>query len=514
MRLLQAIDIGSNSVRSIVVEVPVGGSHRVIDDERAMTRLGLGLDTTGMLDGEAMSQTVAALKAMTDIGRSLGVTDVRAIATESVRRAANGQEFLARLHDDAGLDVEVISESEEGYLIWLSAASLTRDMPFSVVLDIGGGSVEIVQSVSNQPDSIVSLRLGARVMSERFVTQDPISDASFKALKRYVRQSLREGVTPLEPSAPMIVCSGGTITGIAAIVGSMGGHRVESLHGAEISRAEVMQLLGILSHSTSKERASLPGVNPERADIMLAGTLVLAEVLKFFGAKSVLVNGKGIREGIVLDTLAREGAIDPVPDRTSTVHELGRRYRYDRNHAEQVRALACTLFDQLQVPLGLDPAKRPLLESAATLHDVGYYISYDRHHKHSYHLILHSGLPGFTRRELAMIAAIARYHTKALPKRGHAELASLEPADRVTVRSLAAILRLADGLDRGRSGRVRSVEASDDATTTRLRVIGRGDLYAELYGVERKKDLYEETFGRHIEVDMQSQQPSRGGSDA
>ena len=506
MRLLQAIDIGSNSVRSIVVEVPVGGSYRVIDDERAMTRLGRGLERTGGLDSEAMEQTLSALQAMTDIGRSLGVTDVRAIATESLRRASNSQEFLGRLRDQIGLDVEVISEAEEGYLVWLSAASLTKDMPFSVTLDIGGGSVEVVQSLTGEPDSIASLRLGARVMSERFVTEDPISGPSFKRLKRHVRRSLRDGVNPIEPSAPMIVGSGGTITSIAAIVGSMGGRRSESLHGAEISRAEVMQLLGTLSHSTAEERASLPGASPERADIMLAGTLVLAEVLKLFGAKTVIVNGKGIREGIVLDTLAREGVIDPLPDRTSTVHDLGRRYRYDRHHAEQVRMLACSLFDQLQLTLGLDTSKRPLLESAATLHDVGYYISYDRHHKHSYHLILHSGLPGFTRRDLAMIAAIARYHTKALPKRGHIELASLEPADRVTVRSLAAILRLADGLDRGRSGRVTSVEVDDDGTTTLLRVSGAGDLHAEIYGVERKKDLYEEAFGRQIGISVRSQE--------
>ena len=500
MRLIQAIDIGSNTVRSIVVEVPVGGPHRVVDDERAMTRLGKGLDATGVLGAEAVDETVTALKAMMDIGRSLGVGEVRAIATEAVRRASNGRELLDRLCEEAGLDVDVVSEEEEGRLVWLSAASIAKDMPFAVILDIGGGSVEVVQASRGEPVSIVSLRLGARVMSERFVTEDPISDASFKKLKRHIRREIRGAVTPLEPGVVTIVGSGGTVSSIAAIAGAMCGKRYESLQGVEISRAAIMQLLGILSHSTAEQRLALPGASPDRSDIILAGTLVLAEVMKLFGASKLIVNAKGIREGIVLDTLLSDGAIAPLPDAMQTVRDLGHRYRYDRGHAEQVSRLAMDLFDQLAGPLGLDPATRPILEAAATLHDIGYYISYDRHHKHSYHLILHSGLPGYTQRELAMIAAIGRYHTKALPKRSHAELSGLEPSDRALVRSLAAILRIADGLDRGRGGRVLSVKAADDGTTTRLDVIGAEDLHAELYGVEKKKDLYEEAFGRRVVV--------------
>ncbi len=500
MRLLQAIDIGSNTVRSIVVEVPVGGAHRIIDDERAMTRLGKGLEGTGALDPGAIDETVSALKTMMKIGRSLGVTEVRAIATEAVRRASNGQQLLDRVRDEAGLDVEIVSEEEEGRLVWLSAASIAQDMPFAVVVDIGGGSVEVVQAVRNEPVSAVSLRIGARVMSERFVTEDPISDKSFKALKRHIRRSLRERVTPLEPAVETIIGSGGTVSSIAAMAGGMRGKRYESLQGVEVSRADVMQLLGILSHSTTVQRLSMTGAAPDRADIIVAGALVLAETMKLFGASRLLVNSKGIREGIVLDALLSDGAIRPVPDTMQTVRDLAHRYRYDRDHAEQVCRLSLELFDQLAVPLRLDPDTRPLLEAAATLHDIGYYISYDRHHKHSHHLILHSGLPGFTQRELAIIAAVGRYHTKALPKRGHVEIARLEPTDRALVRALASILRIADGLDRGRGGRVLSVQAHDDGITTRLDVEGVDDLHAELYGVERKKDLYEETFGRRVVV--------------
>jgi exopolyphosphatase/guanosine-5'-triphosphate,3'-diphosphate pyrophosphatase len=485
-----------------VVEVPVGGAHRVIDDEKEMTRLGAGLDATGVLDTEAVERTVIALKAMMDIGRSLGVTDVRAIATEAVRRAANGQEFVDRLLSEAGLKIEIISAEEEGRLVWLSAASLAKEMASSAVVDIGGGSVEVVQALGGEPVDIVSMRVGARVMTERFVTADPVSDDSFKKLKRYVRKALGCSVAPLEPSMPVLIGSGGAVTSIAAVVAGMRGRRYESLHGLHIERSEVMQLLGILSHTTTEQRLAMPGMPPERVDIVLAGTLVLAEVLKLFSAGGVLVNARGIREGIVLDTLASDGAVDPVSDYMRSVRDVGARYRYDRHHAEHVTELALSLFDQLTEPLHLDPSGRRLLESAAMLHDIGYYIAYDRHHKHSYHLILHSRLPGFTQRELAMAAAIARYHTKALPKRGHESWTAIEPADRATVRKLAAILRIADGLDRGRGARVESVTVSDDGAITHFDLETSADLHAELYGVEKKKDLFEETFGRTVELSI------------
>ena len=500
MRLLQAIDIGTNSVRSIVVEVPVGGTHRIIDDEKEMTRLGQGLDATGRLDPDAVERTISALKAMMDIGRNLGVTEVRAIATEAVRRAANGEELVQRLHEEAGLDVEIISAEEEGRLVWLSAAALTKDMPASIVVDIGGGSVEIVQAIGEEPVSIVSMRLGARILTERYLAEDPPSDASFKKLKRHVRRKLRDSVAQLQPGIPTLIGSGGAITTIASLVAGMRGKRYESLQGVQIERPELMQLLGILSHSTSNQRLSMPGMPAERVDIIVAGALVLAEVLKLFSASAVLINARGIREGIVLDTLASDGAIDSAPDHMQAVRDVGRRYRYDRQHAEHVTLLAESIYDQLAEPLHLDPSKRQLLESAAMLHDIGYYIAYDRHHRHSYHLILHSGLPGLTRREIAMVAAIARYHTKALPKRSHESWAAIEPADRATVRELASILRIADGLDRGRGARVRSVVVHDDGSVTRFELQSDVDLHAELYGVGKKKDLFEETFGRRAEI--------------
>jgi exopolyphosphatase/guanosine-5'-triphosphate,3'-diphosphate pyrophosphatase len=508
VRLLQIIDIGTNSVRSIVVEVPVGGPYRVVDAERDMTRLGEGLELTGALSPAAVDRTLTALKAMIHIGTRLGVQQVRAVGTEAVRRASNGAGFVERVRTELALAVETVSAEEEGRLVWLAARSQTKGAPFSVVVDIGGGSVEIVQALDGEPAAISSMRLGARVLSERFATEGTISDESYKKLRKHVREVLQAGVTPLVSTEPALIGSGGTVTSIAAIVAALRGRRYESLHGVEIARSEIVDLLATLARSTAEERLKIPGMPSDRVDIILPGAVVLVETLSLFGASQLLVNARGIRHGIIVDTLTREGVADTKPDLARSVRDLATRYHYDRAHAEQVTRLALSLFDQLESPLHLDATSRPLLEAAAMLHDIGYFIAYDRHHEHSYHLILHSTLSPLTRRELGIVASVARYHTKALPKARHDSWSSVDPADRPTVRALASMLRLADGLDRGGGERVQGVRVLDDGSTTRLLIRGEQDLTAEFYGVLKKRDLYEETFRRTLTIEADTQSGS------
>lgn len=499
MRRIQAIDIGTNSVRSVIAEVASDSTYRIIDDEKETTRLGAGLLSTGMLSSESMERTAEALRAFQAIGRNLGVDEVRAIATAAMRTAANGAFFAERLAEELGLDVEIISEEEEGRLVFLSASAHFRLEGASAVVDIGGGSVEVVVSAGAEVEHVISMPLGARILSERFVDEDPISEAAFKRMKRLVRSMLKDRLGNEAMGTRMLVGSGGTVTAIAAMALALEGRRDEGLHGFEVARPIVMQLLAELSRSTAGERRRMPGLAPERVDIILAGALVLAEAMKLTGAPSVFVNARGIREGIVIDTVRRaeHGA---VPTREEAVRAFGRRCHYDEAHGTTVAELACQLFDQLAGPLGLDIGHRDLLESAALVHDVGYYISYDRHHRHSYHLILHSGIPGFTNREMRRIAAIARYHTKALPKSKHEAWIALDPGDKAVVEPLAALLRLADGLDRGRAGHVERVRAVLDATSLTLIVHGAGDLHPELFGVEKKKDLFERHFGVPVRV--------------
>lgn len=489
-------------MRSIVVEVPDDGAYRVIDDEKETTRLGTGLQSTGALQEEPMQHSAEALRAFLAIGRNLNVDQVRAVATAAVRSASNGPAFVERLRNELDLDVEVITAEEEGRLVFVSAAAHFPMSGRSVVVDIGGGSVEVVAAIGSQIEHIASVPLGARVVSERFVDADPISDAGFKRMKKYIRSTLRGAVAESGESAQLLIGSGGSVTSAGAMVASLRGRSTDQLHGFEVTRAEVMRLLADLSRSSAEMRRKMAGLPPERADIILAGILVLAEVMKLAGAASLFVNARGIREGIIIDTVRRCEAQSRPLDQREAVRRFGAQCRYDEAHAEQVARLSLEIFDQLARPLALDPDVRPVLEAAAWVHDVGYHVAYDRHHRHTYHLVMHSGLPGFTSRELRRVAATARYHTKALPKASHEAWGSLDSADRAIVEPAAAILRLADGLDRGRAGHVSHVKAAINGHCVEFVLHGEGDMHPEIYGSEKKRDLFERVFGLPVTVSV------------
>ena len=497
---IAAIDIGTNSVRSTIVEVPVGGPRRTLDDEKAYTRLGRGTGASGQLSDEAMDETIEVLDRMLQIAGQHEVTHVRAVATAAVRDAANGEEFVERVRDELGLAIEVISAKEEGRLAFLSAAESIGLDGRSAVVDIGGGSVEIVRATDRQIEFISSLPIGAVVMSERYHTRDPIPDKELKRMRRYVRRTLTDVLGTDPDPVGTFVGSGGTINTVAALIAAKRDPSISTLHSFEVLRAEVIHLKAALAATTAQERAEMKGMPVNRVDIIVAGVVVLDEVMRVLGANELIVNGRGVREGVVIDTVERErGATGPF-DKMHSVREFARACHADVAHAEQVRRFALEIFDGLAPVLGLAGGHRHLLEAAALLHDVGYHIAYERHHKHSYHLISYAGLPGFTAREHRLIATIARYHRGALPKSRHEGFRDLGREDRRLVEQLAAILRLGDGLDRSRGQKVDSV--SLDMAPKRLTFALRADvpLDVEVHGAQRKADLFERAFGMRVDI--------------
>jgi exopolyphosphatase/guanosine-5'-triphosphate,3'-diphosphate pyrophosphatase len=501
VRRIAAIDIGSNSVRSIVVEVPAsGGPTRLLHDEKVQTRLAAGLSRTDTLAPEAMDRTIEALGRMLEMVRSADVEKTRAVATSAVREAVNGKVFVARVKRELGLAVEIVSAEDEGRLAFLSAAAHFDLAGRVAVMDLGGGSLEVVRAVGGEVEAIDSLALGAVALTERFATEDPVPPKSFKTLKRHVRASLADAFGP-DPDAPrLMVGSGGTVNSLAWMSSHLHGESFNSVQGYAVSRADVVHLVALLKRSTVHERRSIAGLAPQRADIILAGAVVVDEIMRLFGANEIRVNAKGIREGLVQDTIsARKSARSP-RSRMRAVMDFARRCRFDRKHSLHVAELALSLFDQLADKLGLADDGRPLLEAAAVLHDVGYYIAYDRHHKHSYHLVRHADLPGFTPREREMIASLARYHRGALPRAQHESLRRLAAADREQVERLGALLRLADGLDRSRGQKVRRVTAEVTKKRLVLRLEGDIGLDIEVYGAIGKGDLLQRAFGLTVEV--------------
>ena len=534
---IAAVDIGSNSIRMIVADVSPAGDIRVVDEMKAMPRLGAGVDRTGRLADESMAAAVVALARMGTLARQMHADRVDAVATSAVRDAGNGGAFLDRVRAETGLSVRLLSGDEEARLSFRSAlAHFELGAGRTVVMDIGGGSLELALAAEGLLDRLVSLPFGAIRATEQFLAGAREGNhardrghagttRALRELRRAVRWAVRDALPAKEWRGARVIGSGGTFTNLAGIVGAGGGKAVggkpgakatparagaavrqgaRARHGTVVSRAELEHVLDRLAALSPAERAAVPGLNPARADIIVAGLAVAAEVLAIFEGRALQVSGYGIREGLLLEA----ASVTPVPAdpgeaRARSVHAFADRCHYEAPHARQVRRLALALFDQLAGRLGAQPGDREVLADAALLHDVGYHINYERHHKHSYHLITHADLLGVTPAEQEAIAQVARYHRGRVPRRRHAAFAALDRAGLRRVRRLAAVLRVADGLDRGHASAVEDVRVTWEGGTCRLDVApvaGAGALRLERWGAERKADLLGRLLGAEVAV--------------
>ncbi len=501
---LAAIDIGTNSLRCIVVEIDPQEGFRILDDEKASVRLGEGLNQSGCISPAAQSRAIEALQRMCKIISGLGAQMIEAVATSAVRKANNQQEFLQAIKQETGLEIKVIDGEKEAELATLSVYhNFAMEQQRFAMADIGGGSVEIVIASGHHTETVTSLELGAVFLTEKFLPTDPPGDEDLRQLRKHIRKTLKKAGIDDSLAVGCLVGSGGSMTNIGSMVMAMRGEQYESVHRYEVLHSEVIHLLAMLARKTQKERQNIPGLNPERADIILAGMILTDEMMRRCRTNLLRINAKGIREGLILQSLQKRGLLPAnhqPRDWRGSVLDFARSCRFDEQHAEQVCQLALDMFDCFSAAQGLTDRDRELLEAATLLHDIGYFISYHQHHKHSYHLIRHANLFGFTPREREIIANLARYHRKSKPKKGHSNFAGLASDDQLLVRKLAGILRLADGLDRRRNRQVRKFACQLENTTLKLKLFGDGDLSVEAYGAETKGDLLRDVFGFRLDI--------------
>jgi exopolyphosphatase / guanosine-5'-triphosphate,3'-diphosphate pyrophosphatase len=499
---LAAIDIGTNSVRCIVVEADGTAKFKVLDDEKATVRLGEGVIRDGAISREAWTRTMDALSRMKKIVDGYGVIGVETVATSAVRRAANGADFARAVFETLGLSIATISGEEEAELAAMSALhNFDMEGIRYALLDIGGGSAEVVKALGNHIDEIFSLELGAVFLTENFITTDPVSEKEYQRLRRQIRKNLKNFIPQESMPVQCIIGSGGTVTSIAAMVMAMRKEEYGSIHGYEVFRSDLVHLLAMLLRKDLKERKSLQGLNPDRADIIIAGVAMVNELMDHFNVNLLKINERGIREGLILKSLKKHKLLADDPGQRSwrdAVVELARSCHHDEAHCRHVARLALEIFTPLAEPFDLGKKERQMLEAAAILHDVGYFISYSGHHKHTYHLVRHADLYGFTPREREIIAQVARYHRKSLPKKKHESFARLAPPDQLLVRRLGGILRLADGLDRRRNSIVNALNCALSESAFSVKVSGEGDFSVELFGGKAKGDLFEVAFDRKL----------------
>jgi len=501
------IDMGSNSFRLVVFTAADGWWKRT-DEIYLPVRIGEGLDATGKLGKEPMKRAREAANVFASFCAATGIGPerIKAVATSAIRDATNQQVFLDRVRDETGLEVRVLSREEEGYYGYLAAVNSTT-LADGAVLDLGGGSVQLVEVLSRHPGRLGSWPLGAVRMTEHFLAQDdPPSKKARKAMRAHVRETLEREADWLARTGRWLVGIGGTMRNLAAAIQAEAGHpSIGGIQGFEITPEALDDLVEKLASMPAGDRGNVKGIKYARADLILAGAMVVQVVLEHGGLDSIIVTEAGLREGVFFSELL-DGTPPLFDDvRRASVANLAARYHVAPEHTAHVATLALTLFDEL-AELGLHPGdrwERELLFSSCVLHDIGMSVDYDDHHKHSRYLILNAGLPGFDPREVALVAQAARYHRKGMPDFG--ELSSLtEDGDAERLDRLSILLRLAEDLERSRDQSVRAAHVAAENGTIRLELVAEGGAAVERWAAQREVELFDRAFGKNLEVEATS----------
>ena len=504
-RRVAAIDIGSNSIRQIVADVSSDGAIQVVDEMKAAPRLGSGLSTTGLLSDTSIHAAIEALERMATLAKQLGAERIDSVATSAVREASNASAFLSEAQRRTGLRVRVLDGDEEARLSFRSAvAHFDMGVGRTVVVDIGGGSLEVALSAEGIIERLSSFPFGAIRLTEDYL-HDGVTAKAVRKLRRTVRDGIRDEIPRRDWRGAQLIGSGGTFTNLAGIhLARQGIITAQSVHAAHIPRADLEHILDTLIDMTPDERRATAGLNPERADIIVAGIAVAAEVVRRVEARELLVSRYGIREGLLLEAARVAPTIaDPGDARARSIGDFAERCHVEQPHSSHVQKLALTLFDALGERLDLAREDRAVLADAALLHDCGYHISYERHHKHSYHLVLHADLLGLSPSDQVIIANVARYHRGAAPKRAHRNFGTLDKSLRRRIRRLSALLRVADGFDRGHVSavidlKIRWVQRA--IRITPVPVNARTGMRLEMWGANRKSELLADVAGVPVEI--------------
>jgi exopolyphosphatase/guanosine-5'-triphosphate,3'-diphosphate pyrophosphatase len=507
---IAAIDIGTNSIHMIVVKVRPDLSFEVIDREKDMVRLG-----AGGLDGRSLTPTAmaAALQTLTKFKRladSHKVDEIVASATSAVREAENGGDFIAEVDRQTGIRIRVISGTEEARLVHLAAGyGVDVGGGTAVAVDIGGGSVEVTLGTATQLTLGRSFKVGVIRLTERFVKSDPLSERDERRLVKHLNRELGVYLDQVAGRGfGRVIGTSGTILSLGALASSGDdGAPPEDLRNRRVSAKSLHKLRKRLVEMNIEQRLQIPGLDPRRADLCVAGSVLLDTIVRRLGADEFTLCDLALREGLVLDYIHRNSArirkVERYPDvRRRSVVELGERCGYWSEHAHQVARLALAIFDQTRSVHGLTDREREWLEYGALLHDVGVHISYERHHRHSYYLIKNGDLRGFDPQEIEVIALIARYHRQTSPKKSHDGYGDLGGSLRRTVKALSAMVRLAEGLDRSHAQALAGIDLYPRGDDYLARLRATGDAELELWAALRHVAPLEAMLGKPVRFEV------------
>ncbi|MDX6445329.1 MAG: exopolyphosphatase / guanosine-5-triphosphate,3-diphosphate pyrophosphatase [Blastocatellia bacterium] len=505
-----AIDIGSNSIKLVVVDAAASDSFAILARDKDSVRLGHTTLRRGHLSVATIERAAVCIKRFRSIAEARGAERIFAVATASVREARNAKQFIKEIDRRTGVRVSILSAIEEARLIGIAAShGCTSGGAALINIDIGGGSTEISLMRDGSPAQLFSVKLGAVGLTERYIKSDPVAPKEVRPLIEEVRAALERPGRELRGARWQLATgTSGTILAIGEALRPRSTDDERRLQGAQPAGDEIV--LSKLARFNSRvaglklsERQALPGISAQRSEIIVAGGQILEGAMRALGINLLRTCSWALREGVLIDRLREIEAESrpPVPDiidhRLRGVHAVGRRFGYEEAHARQVAGLAEAIFDQLapdNATGGLTRHHRTLLSAAALLHDVGYHIAHESHHKHALYLIKNSELTGFSEAERDVIANVARYHRGSSPRERHPDYTALNEADRETVFALAAILRIADALDRSHDSRVSEVRCVRDGQLVHIQLSSSANCDHEIFAAEQKSEMFAQVF--------------------
>lgn len=499
MERIGIIDLGSNTTRLVVLEYRPDHSYRLVDEVSESVRLAEGMSADGILQPEPMQRAIDTLKMFHTFCRSSNVGHIVAVGTSAVRSASNQAEFLDMLKRDSGITLRVLSGEEEAYYGYLG---VINSLPITngYIIDIGGGSTEVTEIYRRSFSRAFSQHIGIVRVTEQYVHSDPISKQDFHLLEEAVAKEFAKLQWLKTALGYVLVGVGGTVRNLARMAQKQQRHPLDRIHGYVLTLEMIDTLIGMMRRRDISERKNIAGLNKERADVMLAGAVILRQLMDQGDFEEIVVSGEGIREGLFYEHFLgtqEKPLLENV--RSFNIKNLTHLYHYEEQHAQKVQELSLSLFDQLRPLHNYGAWERELLAHAALLHDIGVTVGYYDHHKHSSYLVLNSVLRGFNHREIVLLAFLSRLHRKGTPSTSDYQ-AILAVDDTERVLRLGAILRIAEYLERSKSQVIENVHVDIDNNNITINVESQGDATVEIWDANRRSTLLANTFKCNVKI--------------
>ena len=509
-KTLAIIDLGTNTFHLLIARIDEREDFSIEEKFKEPVKLGEGGINSGRISEAAFKRGIRALKKFRKLISSKKADEVRAFATSAIRSATNGPDFVQAAKEEAGIDIRIINGNEEAALIFEGVKNGVQ-LPYvqdTLLVDIGGGSVEFIVCRDGAPMLLRSLNIGAARMLEHIDPSDPITPSEMKKTEEFIRERIDGLLAELkEFNLTFLVGSSGSFETLGAMIAVAKGDILSSvkLNSYRFTPSKFRSIHKKLASSSRRQRLDIPGMDSMRVDMIVMASILINLILKELPIKELMVSVYALKEGILYRYIAEQKErLNKIVGNTSrslrakSIKNLAEKFDFAEAHSLKVSEIACSIYDQLGALHPFGHEERELLGYAALLHDIGYFINRSGHHKHGQYIIMHSGLSGFSHDEIVILGNIVRYHRKSLPTRDHFHYKILEQRQRFCVRVLAGILRIADHLDRGGRGMVKSVKVVSDKQSIRIQVDAKEPVDIEIQSAMSERSLMEQVFSRDV----------------